>query len=212
MFYICNKCSKPHQTEFKFCKHCRDMAAKLRRDKKAEYERKGLCTKCGISRDSERVLCKKCRDADNASKRRKRPEVGAINDKFYQKMRWAHRMVMHSKTADRKAHRTSTDDYVTPGHLERLRKVQKNSCTYCKVPMQTENRRAPDGLTIQRLDNSLPHSKNNCILACWKCNICRVENGNKEEYITLRKTFSSWKRLTFKEFCSQLPVRQAHCE
>ena len=101
-------------------------------------------------------------------------------------------MVRHAKWCDKNYNRTSTAAYITPDFLERLRKVQKSRCTYCTIPMQSENRMLPDGLTIQRLDNSLPHSKNNCILACFKCNLQRVEKGNKEDYIRLKRAFVAW--------------------
>ena len=48
-------------------------------------------------------------------------------------------------------------------------------CHYCKVLMQYENCQLPNGMTIERLKNPKPHLKDNCVLACHRCN-CRHNN------------------------------------
>jgi len=106
---------------------------------------------------------------------------------------WAKRMVSHSKYADRRAGRDYTDaNYITPQGLMILRKKQRNKCYYCDVPMQTNNRREWNGLTIERIDTSRPHDYENCKLCCHTCN-CKKFTGesilreHNQKYIKDRK-------------------------
>ena len=63
----------------------------------------------------------------------------------------------------------------------RMRLDQKDICLYCNTPMQIENRTENDGLTIERRDPTLGHTRENCVLTCWECN-CVVNIGR-----TIRK-------------------------
>jgi len=62
----------------------------------------------------------------------------------------------------------------------RLRLEQKDLCLYCKTPMQVKKRKKADGLTIERLDTTLGHTRDNCVLTCWDCNcICNISRTIK---------------------------------
>jgi hypothetical protein len=51
--------------------------------------------------------------------------------------------------------------------------VSKLKCCYCKIPMfiMYKNKREPAQWTLDRIDNSIGHSNNNCLISCLKCNL-----------------------------------------
>ena len=113
------------------------------------------CTKCN------RLVC---------TKRRWCPTCRRVNAE-YQSRRWAHRACVHSRIADENAKRTyKQEDFITPERLIFLKKLQEDKCVYCETQMQTANRRLSDGLTIERINNKLAHTKHNTVLCCNRCN------------------------------------------
>ena len=126
------------------------------------------CRLCPRLISCSHKACKPCRE-----KRRLYRLKHIQEEQIYQSKRWAHRAVVHSKCADTLSHRSfEQDKYITPEHLHTIRRTQHNSCFYCTTEMQIKNRRKPNGLTVERLDNTLPHEKLNTVLACFRCN-CR---------------------------------------
>ena len=69
-------------------------------------------------------------------------------------------------------------DYITTGYIDLLRTFQDDRCAYCNILMQTLNRNLADGLTLEALDNTKPHVRSNCCLACKLCNSRRVGQTN----------------------------------
>lgn len=57
----------------------------------------------------------------------------------------------------------------------KLLQESKNTCYYCKlcVKLFYEKVREPIQWTLERLDNSLGHNTNNCVISCLKCNLSR---------------------------------------
>lgn len=51
-----------------------------------------------------------------------------------------------------------------------LRRVQHDYCAFCGEKMQTQKRKRLNGLTIDRLDSTKGHTRENCVLSCWDCN------------------------------------------
>ena len=120
------------------------------------------CTKCKKCISTRKRWCPKCR--------------GKVAK--YQAKRWANRACVHSKLADNNANRPFQDElFITPERLRFLRTLQQNKCVYCRTVMQTENRRCPNGLTIERVNNKVAHLKDNVLLCCFRCN-CRGGRGN----------------------------------
>ena len=85
--------------------------------------------------------------------------------------------VRHSKIRDRKLFNVefliSNGDYINADWIIDKYHKQKGRCFYPNCgfqPMQFENRNKYNGLTIERLDNDLPHTKDNCVIACRNCN------------------------------------------
>lgn len=125
--------------------------------------------------------------------------------KLWKQRNWDRRMVCHSKEGDAKRGRLPADmaTYVNPQYLRTLRDTQSNQCPYCTVKMQTENRKAPDGLTLQRLDNRLGHTRANCLLACHQCNVRRVENNKNETYLRDKRNRLYFERLLASGYARQ---------
>lgn len=139
---------------------------------RAKRRKAGLC-RCGRERDNKKLKqCEVCRK-DNRH--------------------WAARKVKDSCHSDRKAGRIPLDS-VPEGFIDKefvihLRKKVQSKCCYCFTVMQTEKMRAvDDGLTVERIDNDLPHLKSNCTLACWKCNHSKVGTLGPTEWRTKSQT------------------------
>jgi hypothetical protein len=83
---------------------------------------------------------------------------------------------MASHKAD-KAHKRkyAAEDYITVSAIERLLVEQDDKCLYCTGPFDHEapDRTWPDAPTLERLDESLAHTVDNCVLACYYCNASR---------------------------------------
>ena len=107
--------------------------------------------------------------------------------------RWQHRIVSHSKSSDRNSERTWEDDsYITPEFLTYLRQLQNNLCYYCKYPLITFNRKQHNGLTVERLNNEIAHTKNNSKICCHACNCrkltpARLQNAKISRYLERRR-------------------------
>lgn len=88
------------------------------------------------------------------------------------------KMVSGSKDADKKKNRYNADLHVDKCFIKQLI-FESTKCYYCEVEMQFVEYN--DTLcTLERLDNNVGHSKNNCVLACMKCNKSRVGQKNKK--------------------------------
>ena len=120
-----------------------------------------------------------------------------IMNKLWKQRNWSRRMVCHSRGSDIIYGRLPADmsNYIDPNYLQRLRTAQDNRCSFCTVDMQTENRKHSDGLTIQRLNNAIGHTKPNCLLSCFQCNCKRVETGCNDEYLQFKRGRLNFDRL-----------------
>jgi hypothetical protein len=79
------------------------------------------------------------------------------------------------KAQDNKKELSSETDLITLGDtLEKL-VATKLRCHYCKceIVLLYKNVREPTQWTLDRIDNSKGHTKNNTIIACLKCNLQR---------------------------------------
>ena len=135
------------------------------------------CVRCGNSHDSNLRKCETCRESESVWRKKTRYRR-RDNERAYKQSIYDKRIVMHSKLSDAKMNRPIDEQsYITPYRIRTLRKLQKNKCLYCSTPMQVLNRRKPDGLTVERIQNSIPHNLNNIVLCCHQCNVRRI--GNK---------------------------------
>lgn len=93
----------------------------------------------------------------------------------------ARNMTYCAKESDKKKRGMVEDinDYVDIPYIHELFVKQQGLCWYedCEVKMDytTFNHRTKNDnlITLQRLNDLLPHTKDNCVLACFKCNVLR---------------------------------------
>jgi hypothetical protein len=94
------------------------------------------------------------------------------------KLKWAINfstsMVNASIKSDKRSNRLyEKEHYITKEWIHETLEIQQNLCIYCSCLMlfgEGVCRTDPNGLTIERKDNQLAHIKENCVLACARCN------------------------------------------
>jgi DNA-binding protein len=139
----------------KTCKRCCAVScAQMARNKCVHGKKNSKCAECGGSslcvHQLQKYHCRTC-DPINVSAR------GMVNGSIY---------------ADKKKSRPISADYITiPFVLELIAHFQtlEMKCHYCPTRMILDTY-CEEMATIERLDNSLPHTKANCTLACMACN------------------------------------------
>ena len=154
------------------------------------------CARCRKTCDTKYLSCSACLQQQRAYKKKNNKRIKIINRRWKQ-VNWARRMVSHSRGSDALYNRLPANmlDYITPEYLHRLRDAQKNMCAFCTIDMQHHHRKLHDGITVQRLVNSHPHEKQNCLLACHSCNCRRVETGCNEPYLKFKRGRLYFERL-----------------
>ena len=154
-----------------------------------------------MSNDRNVKTCKKCREKkkdyreEHTEKLRKQRKVWReVNaeqrheyDKTYREDRKIFnplntkfkRMIYNSIQCDTKYHRPYDQiDYIDIPHLIYLWSNQDQRCYHCGCEMTLDfnaTTRNPNQISIQRLNNDLPHIKTNCVLACFLCNVSHRE-------------------------------------
>lgn len=152
---------------------CETSAFQKKYKKRIENE---MCVRCGKTNDSARRKCQVCRKLESEWRKNTRDRRRNSERKYKQGI-YDIRIVRHSKMSDTKMKREFDEQsYITPDRIRTLRRLQKNKCLYCAQDLQILNRRQPDGLTVERMDNSRPHNSDNVILCCHRCNVRRVGN------------------------------------
>ena len=142
---------------------------------------KKACKRCKKPTDCAYLTCSVCRCKSREYKEKNKAAC-AIVVKLWKQRNWHRRVCCHAMDNDRKADRLPSDmsEYVNPPYVKSLRVYQENQCAYCDIDMQVENRKEHDGLTLQRMAKGIGHTKANCLLACFSCNVHRVESGNSD--------------------------------
>lgn len=86
------------------------------------------------------------------------------------------KMVNASRSSDKKYDifdEKNIVDYIDYDYVKNLIIESNDKCCYCHNELQFINY-ANDLATIERIDNSLPHIKGNCLIACKLCNCAKV--------------------------------------
>jgi len=88
-------------------------------------------------------------------------------------------MISNAKREDKAKNRPIVlDEYITIEYIDNMYIAQEGLCDYCKCILKfgpgINRSTCPDGLTLDRMDNNLPHAAANCTLACVQCN--RIKN------------------------------------
>lgn len=90
-----------------------------------------------------------------------------------QRAGWQKRIISSSQQGDRRFNRQMTGPFVTEEWINAKLLELNERCFYCAMIMEFGVhycRQQENGLTIQRFDNALGHTQNNCTLACFWCN------------------------------------------
>ena len=162
------------------------------------YERRiteNVCTRCGHTKkqNETRRQCIECRQRESLMRKRNRDENRSQKEHDYHVRTWAKRILTHSRRSDKLKDRPVIEQlYITEKQLHQLRKFQMNRCYYCNIEMQVNNRRQPNGLTSERLyPGCNPHTSDNVVLCCHKCNCSRVGKKNTNKGLSIY--YNIWK-------------------
>ena len=180
----------------KRCPRCLQMDAAFRAERKCEHGRQrysckdchgdGICEhdrqrhQCkdchggGIcEHDTWRYQCKDCHGSGICEHDRQRHQCKDCGDAISMTLS---RMIYSAKGYDLKHNIYNADTHIDMCFLESLvAELKENGfkCTYCNIGMKFDVR-DPSMITIERRDNSIGHSKANCIICCLSCNAARV--------------------------------------
>ena len=171
-------------------------------DFKSTYNRrieKKQCVRCGIAQDSNLRKCTKCRSLESVWRKETR-DRRRTQERMYKQSIYDKRICCHSRDSDTKMNRPVIEhSYITPRRIRMLRRLQRNKCLYCTQTLQVLNRRQPDGLTVERLRNNLPHNADNVILCCHRCNVRRIGNQKNIGKTNLQIFYEIWFKYTNRE-------------
>jgi len=113
--------------------------------------------------------------------------------KLYYEQKWWVNIIHHSKQTDIKKNLFVDEDFIDKNFILDKFEVQNRLCHYCHVQLHTvgqaeEGKRDPQKCSIERIDNTIGHSKANCVLACYKCNIQRNNNYTSDVFFAMKAT------------------------
>ena len=93
--------------------------------------------------------------------------VGTVGDGKLDLIKQIDRMISSHREADTK--RNIVGEYITIDWvLEKLKKTK--TCKYCKKHLDTSGQQS---FSIDRIDNNLAHTENNCQIICLNCNVSK---------------------------------------
>ena len=146
-----------------------------------------------ISNDRNMKCCSKCREVATAFRKKYRDDnpdqiasLAERRKKYYDDQKISNplhikfnRMIHCSIQSDTNSSRLyDLQDYIDEEFLNFVWNDQDQRCYHCNCIMTLDfsaNARVPSQISIQRLNNDLPHIKSNCVLACLSCNFKRKE-------------------------------------
>ena len=165
--------------------------------------RSGHGTRCKREALPDRKRCKKCTRMNLESLRRN----------------WPTRMVLYSHRCDlKRSFKWAPSDYISKEWLTSMFARTGATCYWCGATnLNLVRRSGPDGFTVERLCNALPHLKRNCTFACATCNRKSWHSNFKTMPHHLSKyRFSRDPRLTRDTILCQdrlcLEIRSRDCE
>ena len=189
-----NKFSKNRAEKYlKSCNECRIKQKAVRAKTKCEHNRvKNQCKDCGGSsiceHDHQRSSCKDCGGSsicEHDHRRSDCKDCGGSSICEHNRMRSGCKQcsgpvkvtirnwISHSRTSDKKRNRYDADNFIDKCFLKGLVEDSPN-CYYCKIKMQYILYHQDDLATIERINNTIGHTKSNCVIACRKCNFSCV--------------------------------------
>jgi hypothetical protein len=198
----CNK-SKPESNfigkngkRTKNCQKCRNSYIKSKNKRKCEHNKqRNLCKECGgrsicennkhrnickecggtsiCEHNKQRSLCKECGGSSICEHNRERSYCKECGNSIKITIKC---MIKGSKQKDKISNIYDENNFIDKCFLEEL--VEEYTHCYwsdCKIELQFVKYQE-DLATIERLNNTIGHTKANCVLACLKCNHMKKSN------------------------------------
>jgi hypothetical protein len=197
---------KKNGSRYKTCTPCREtkkvQGAKYRALKREELRAKGRAyyathkpqKKAYELANKERIKAYRKANKEHISKRRK-AYYKANKERIQQHVaqRWWMTKINSTRHSDKKKGLYSEEHHIDKEFLVAIREEQKNRCIYCSIAMVSYNPEDPEytalcsnGLSVERKDNNLGHTKDNVVLACIHCNAGRKNKHSFEEFYRLK--------------------------
>ena len=113
--------------------------------------------------------------------------------KLYYEQKWWVSIIHNSKQTDIKKNLFIEEDFIDKEFVLDKFEEQNNRCHYCHIQLNTvgqaeEGKRDHQKCTIERIDNTLGHSKENCVLACFRCNNQRSNRYTSDVFFAIKAT------------------------
>ena len=94
--------------------------------------------------------------------------------------------VNNCKYYDRKKDYYNEFKTISKDWIKKTIKEQFNRCYYCHAVMTYgEGYTNKTDITVERIDNNEAHNKDNCVMACLKCNNWRGNNCSSDEFLVM---------------------------
>jgi len=113
----------------------------------------------------------------------------------YRRDHWEQTLVRTARTKDAKDIRLwkiapSLLPMITPDRISDMLLMQRGKCIYrhCGADMTygpAVDRRMGDAVSLERIDNNIGHVRENCVLACVRCNKRRADRLSFDEFDAL---------------------------
>ena len=110
--------------------------------------------------------------------------------RYQRRKKWWNIMINSSKLSDAKREFVwDKADYIDKDHLIYQREDQNNRCYYCNIWMciPTHADYVSSKMTIERMNNTQPHIKENIVLSCNQCNCQRGDRYSFNEFYDLKQ-------------------------
>lgn len=94
-------------------------------------------------------------------------------------MRRLYNLVGNHRNRDIAKNLYDKDKHINIKYLLELKSICGDKCCHCGCVLDWEDlvhKRRPNQVTLQRIDHTKGHWKENVVYACFSCNINRVEN------------------------------------
>ena len=170
------------------------------------------CTACEVEKDNKEFSgtqskCKECRNL--------------YMKKYYQE-NWNRTIIKNSHDADLKKWTADEienfGEYLTKDRVSGLFVMQKGECFYeCgagKMEVGCNRKKNPNAVTVERIDNDVPHTLENCVLVHSRCNGIRQDgaifNFMMKNAKLLRRHFNKRKYVQMCKKCLR-PFKRINC-
>lgn len=154
-------------THYKTCHDCRAASALLR-EKSNYHKTYYLANKHAMNANTKNYY----------NKYNEQLKAWRSNHKWGQRV---HSIVYNSKKSDLLRANYNADTHIDACFVRQLLFEQDSKCIYCLIVLDLDAKMSDTTISIERIDNSLSHSKRNSCLCCLKCNRKR---GNRYDFFT----------------------------